>query len=110
MSHLETCDEGEYESAQERTLDELDEGLPLVHRGDAEPPAFPRALSMDAVDEDTQQALAVFGEETPRVPTRFARDQIVWLATGFLTLILTGMAGAALVFFQRVANIVALLH
>jgi hypothetical protein len=91
----------------EGTLDALEDGLPMVLS------QFPGVHGMARLDADTEEALAAFGAEPGEaapVSPRLSRDQIVWLASGFLTLILMGMAGAALVFFHRAADIIALLR
>ena len=91
----------------EDTLEALEDGLPMVQ------PQIVGVHGFARLDRDTEEALAVFrsegGDSTPATQ-RLSRDQIVWLATGFLTLILMGMAGATLVFMQRAAEIVAFLR
>ena len=89
---------------RERTLEDMEEGLPLErpdyprpHVGETAP-ALPASLApIDACD------LAPEAGEAPR-------DQRPWMAGGFLMLMMAGAAGAALVFHQRVGHILALMR
>jgi hypothetical protein len=91
----------------EGTLEALEDGLPIVQ------PQIVGLRGSARLDYDTEEALAVFGseaEDSAPAIKRLSRDQVVWLTTGFLTLILMGMAGATLVFIQRAVEIVGLLR
>ncbi len=94
---------------RERTLEELEEGLPLAV------PEYPREVrAVDApraIESATVPDLdALLATPDAREPRTLSGDQMAWLATAFLTLMLAGAAGAALLFHHRIADIVALLH
>jgi hypothetical protein len=108
LEHLEpVAPADESAHVRECTIDELDEGLT------PERPVYPR----DVRDLRPVAPLPARPEPewagAPRPSAHvveLSRDQVAWLLTGFLTLMLAGGAGAALVFHQRVADILTLLR
>jgi len=73
-----------------RPLDDLDSGLPETHFETDVPEAPPWLAPLDVDDSSDRQ--------------------IAWLVGGFFLMMLTGAAGAALVFHQRVLSILTLLR
>jgi hypothetical protein len=77
-----------------RPYDDLETGLP-ASQSETQPPATPPLLAPLELDDNTR------GDQD---------DRIGWLVGGFLLLMASGAAGAALVFHHRVVTILALLR
>jgi len=77
---------------RERTLDELDDGLPLADPQLVSPTPDPGSVTPHWVIVE-------------RAPARAPADYLLALAGEFVTLALAGAAGAVLMFHQRVADI-----
>lgn len=104
LEHVEpvvTVDESAHE--RERTLDGLDEGLPLTRF------EYPREASVRRAPAKPTREPTWVGVPSPQANER-STDGTGWLLAGFLTLTIAGAAGAALLFHARVADIVALLR
>jgi len=116
LEHLEPASRADDSAhVRERTLDELDEGLSAVPKR-AE---FPREIEVPREVERIFESAPVLrttepewvGAPPPRTTaSELSGNQIAWLTTGFLALMLAGGASAALVFHQRVAAIISLLR
>jgi hypothetical protein len=88
---------------RERTLEEMEEGLPLVGSD------FP-GLHVAEATPASLMPLDV-GDPAPE-PEDASDDRLPWMAGGFVMtmLLMAGAVGSALVFHQRVADILVLLR
>jgi len=96
------ADADEYAHERECTLEELEEGLSLAQ------PAYPRELiaEPEIAPAQTPEPAPASAPTPEQSEIELTQDQLVWLLTGFLV----GGAGAALIFHQRVADIISLLR